>query len=227
MDCSGSPSEQPHCRWLHVFFRRTGLVTFLVPSVIFLAAPVVFLAAPVVFLVARLVAVLVVSLAVETAFLPVSTGSGGNHTTLVALTFAMNEAPRAAHFSRSVTPFSWLLISIICCSLPDVVLHCRPALIRKSISGSSVSGSPPPPCPPDGWVTPGSMTPSRGAGQSHPWSGPPPRGFPEAHPHAHDAMRAHDGCAARRVTRASSAGARLTSGAAAQLRGRVTSPVPA
>src|SRR5512145_2858234 len=119
-------------RDLHAFLRHTGLVTLLVPVVVFLAAPLVFLAAPLVFLAAPLVFLvvflaapvvslvtpLVALLAVEAALSPVSTGLGGNHTTLVALAFATNEAPRAAHFSLSVTLFHRLFISIICCSLP-------------------------------------------------------------------------------------------------------------
>src|SRR5512145_1623274 len=108
-------------RDLHAFLRRTGLVTLLVPVVVFLAAPLVFLAAPLVFLAAPVVSLvtpLVALLAVEAALSPVSTGLGGNHTTLVALAFATNEAPRAAHFSLSVTLFHRLFISIICCSLP-------------------------------------------------------------------------------------------------------------
>jgi len=75
--------------------------------VVFLADPVVFLADPVVFFVAPL--------AFEAALLPVSAGLGGNHTALVALAFATNEAPRAAHVSLSETRFQRLLMSIIDC----------------------------------------------------------------------------------------------------------------
>ena len=73
-----------------------------------------------------------VFLAVEAAFLPASAGWGGNHTALVALAFATNEAPRAAHLSLSVTLFHPLLISIIDCVFP---LSCiaAPALTRRSI----------------------------------------------------------------------------------------------
>src|SRR5215218_9588345 len=91
--------------------------TFLAAPVDFLAAPDVLLAAPDVLLAAPLVAFLVVFLAAEDAFLPVSAGAGGNHTTLVAFALATNEAPLAAHLPRSVRPFNPPVMSIICCSL--------------------------------------------------------------------------------------------------------------
>jgi hypothetical protein len=142
-------------RAVHVFFRRTGLVTFLVPVV--LAAAVVFLVA---------------FLAVEAAFLPVSTGFGGNHTNLVALAFATNEAPRAAHFSLSVTLFHGLLISIISCSLPLLSFtHFRPdPEVDLGVIGLWVTNSP---VPKGRRVTPRSVT-SRQSAQSQPWSSPAP-----------------------------------------------------
>src|SRR4029079_12899671 len=85
------------------------LLFFAAPVDFFVALPVAFLAVPVVFL--------AVFSAVAATFLTVSTGSGGNHTAWVALTFATNEAPRAPHCFRSVTLPSPFLMPIICFSL--------------------------------------------------------------------------------------------------------------
>ena len=82
-----------------------------------LAALVVFFAALLAFFVVFPVVFLVAFLAVDAAFLPVACGPGGNHTALVALAFATNEAPRAAHLPLSVALFHRLVNSIIQCSL--------------------------------------------------------------------------------------------------------------
>ena len=56
-------------------------------------------------LAAFLVVFPVAFVAVDAAVAPVSTGFGGNHTTLVAFSFATKVAPRTAHLSRSATLF--------------------------------------------------------------------------------------------------------------------------
>ena len=66
------------------------------------------------------------------SLLLVPTGSGGNHTALVALTFVTNEAPRAAHFSLSVRPFNRLLMSI---SFLPLVVPARSLRDPESIRG--------------------------------------------------------------------------------------------
>jgi len=83
---------------------------FLVPRAVFFAALVVFL-----------VVLFDAFVALETAFLPVSSGLGGNHTALVALVFATSEAPRAAHRCLSVMFLKPLLMSNIRCSLQIAV----------------------------------------------------------------------------------------------------------
>src|SRR4051794_27284314 len=103
----------------HVAFRRTGLVTFLTLLADFLAVVAGFFAVAVDFLAVAVdffVACLAAFLPDDAPFLAVSTGAGGNQTTIVALIFAMNEPPRSAHFALSPTLVSRLLISIICCS---------------------------------------------------------------------------------------------------------------
>jgi hypothetical protein len=103
-----------------VFLAGAGVV-FLVAGVV---ACVVFMVAGVVAGVVALVAGVVVVVA-NAALVPFSTDSGGNHTSLVALAFARNEARRAAH--RSASLFHRLLISIIYCVPPPRVLsRCSP-----------------------------------------------------------------------------------------------------
>src|SRR3954447_1840100 len=92
----------------HALVRR-AVALFLVPLAVFAATREVFLAAGF----DAFLAVEAPFLALETAFLPVPAGVGGNHTALVALAFATSEAPRTAHRCLSVTFLNPLLMSNI------------------------------------------------------------------------------------------------------------------
>ena len=109
---NGSPSSarpQPAARFVPeelVTFLAAEPPAFLValpvffaePLPVFLAVLVVFFAVPVVVFAARLPD----RFAAAAPFPAASTGAGGNHTALVALSFATNVAPRAVHAVRSV-----------------------------------------------------------------------------------------------------------------------------
>jgi hypothetical protein len=88
--------------------------------VFLLAAPVAFFATDFAVLrVDRVAAFSAVASTAEAAGLPAGTGWGGNHTTFVALSFARNDEPRAAHFSLSVTFVHRVLTSILNDFLPS------------------------------------------------------------------------------------------------------------
>ena len=114
-DTSGSAGTDPsrRCVLKWVVGARRGLMRVALLALLFLAAPVVLLAAPAVFL------------AVAAAFLPDFAGDlSGNHTALVALAFATNEAAHAVHLPLSVTLVDCFSMSIINSSPPTCRWTC-------------------------------------------------------------------------------------------------------